>query len=66
MLVNPENRVVIEAHLLCRPLKPMSDELVRVALPNRVARMYLEMEGEWGLPPLAGTTRRDPHRGHFG
>jgi hypothetical protein len=27
---------------------------VPVTLPDRVARMYLEMDGEWGLPPLAG------------
>lgn len=48
------HRVVVEAHRLCRPIKQGSDELVSVTLPNRVARMYLEMDGEWGLPPLAG------------
>ena len=27
---------------------------LQVTLPDRVARMYLEMDGEWGLQPLAG------------
>jgi hypothetical protein len=48
------NRVVFEAHSLSRPVKLMGEELVPVTLPNRVARMYLEMDGEWDLPPLAG------------
>jgi hypothetical protein len=48
------HRVVIEAHRLCRPVKSVCDELVPVTLPDRVARMYLEMDGEWGLQPLAG------------
>ena len=34
--------------------KPVGDELEPVTLPDRVARMYLEMDGEWDLPPLAG------------
>lgn len=48
------SRVVREAHRLSRPLKQVGEELVPVTLPDRVARMYLEMDGEWGLPPLAG------------
>ena len=32
----------------------MGEELVPVTLPNGVARMYLEMDGEWDLRPLAG------------
>jgi len=48
------SRVVVEAHRLCRPIKLVDDEPVQVTLPNRVTRMYLEMDGEWGLPPLAG------------
>ena len=48
------NRVVFEAHRICRPSKPVCDELEPVTLPDRVARMYLEMDGEWHLPPLAG------------
>jgi hypothetical protein len=48
------SRVVREAHRLCRPVKLVGEELVPVTLPNGVARMYLEMDGEWDLPPLTG------------
>jgi hypothetical protein len=48
------SRVVREAHRLSRPVKLVDEELVPVGLPNSVARMYLEMDGEWNLPPLAG------------
>jgi hypothetical protein len=48
------NRIVVEAHRLCRPVKLVGDELVPVTLPDRVASMYLDMVGEWDLPPLAG------------
>ena len=49
------NSVVMEAHRLCRPVKlTSSGEHVSVTLPERVARMYLDMVGEWGLPQLAG------------
>jgi hypothetical protein len=48
------SRVVREAHRLSRPVKLVGEELVPVALPNSVARMYLEMDGEWDLRPLAG------------
>ena len=48
------NRVVVEAHNVCRPVKPQGDDLVPVTLPNRVARMYIDMSGEWALPPLTG------------
>jgi hypothetical protein len=44
--------VVVEAHRLCRPLRPYGDGLVPVTLPDRVARMYLVMAGEWNLRPL--------------
>jgi hypothetical protein len=47
-------RVVVEAHRLCRPVKQDRGELVPITLPDRVARMYLGMDGEWDLPPLAG------------
>jgi hypothetical protein len=50
------NRVVVEAHDFCRPVKPEGDTLVPVTLPHRVARMYLDMSGEWFLPPLTGVT----------
>ena len=45
-------RTVLEAHRLCQPVaagKP-------VTLPDRLARMYLAMEGDWSLPTLAGTS----------
>ena len=32
----------------------MGDGLEPVTLPDRVARMYLELDGEWDLPPLEG------------
>ena len=50
------NRIVVETHRICRPSKPACNELEPVTLPDRVARMYLEMHGEWGLPTLAGIT----------
>jgi putative DNA primase/helicase len=48
--------IVLEAHQLCRPVKTQGDEPVSVTLPERVARMYLHLSGEWDLPPLAGIT----------
>jgi hypothetical protein len=48
------SRVVVEAHRLSRPVKVVGEELLPVTLPDRVTRMYLEMDGEWDLPPLAG------------
>ena len=51
------NHVVLIAHELCQPVKPHSDgENEPVTLPDRVARLYLAMEGEWKLQPLAGIT----------
>jgi putative DNA primase/helicase len=50
------NNVVIEAHDLCQPVKiDRQGELVAVTLPERVARMYLDI-GEWNLRVLAGIT----------
>jgi len=47
--------VVIEAHRLCQPVKLTAHgDRVPVTLPERVAQMYLDMSGEWNLPPLAG------------
>jgi hypothetical protein len=52
-----KHNVVIEAHRLCQPVKVEKDgEHVPVTLPDRVAQMYLDMCGEWGLPPLAGVS----------
>jgi hypothetical protein len=52
-----KHNVVIEAHRLCQPVKFNSKgECVRVTLFDRIAQMYLDMSGEWELPPLAGIT----------
>jgi hypothetical protein len=48
------NQIVVEVHDVCRPVQPKGDALMPVTLPNRLARMCLEMFGEWNLPPLAG------------
>ena len=49
------NNVVVEAHRLCQPVKLDGEgKQVPVTLPERVAKMYLDMVGEWGLPSLAG------------
>ncbi len=49
------SNVVVEAHRLCRPVKlGANGECTPATLPDRVARMYLDMVGEWNLPPLAG------------
>jgi hypothetical protein len=48
--------VVMAAHDFCRPVREQGDELVRVTLPQRVGRMYLDLAGEWNLQPLAGIT----------
>ena len=51
------HNVVIEAHRLCQPVKVDADGVhVPVTLPDRVAQMYLNMFGEWNLPPLAGVS----------
>src|SRR5262249_9236587 len=52
-----KHNVVIQAHRLCQPVKVDADgEHVPVTLPDRVAQMYLDMSGEWHLPPLAGVS----------
>jgi hypothetical protein len=52
-----KHNVVIEAHRLCQPVKFNADgERKPITLPDRVAQMYLEMAGEWELPPLAGVS----------
>ena len=40
--------VVRAAHQLCRPIK----DAAYATLPDRVAALYLDMAGEWKLPPL--------------
>jgi hypothetical protein len=53
------NGVVIEAHAVCRPwqwrrARGGALERAEITLPERVARLYLDMKGEWGLRPLDG------------
>jgi hypothetical protein len=49
------NSVVVEAHRLCRPITfNAKGDKGELTLPDRVARMYLDMRGEWDLPPLTG------------
>ena len=49
------HNVVMETHRLCHPMqKDWRANLIPVTLPDRVAQMYLDMSGEWDLPPLAG------------
>jgi hypothetical protein len=51
------NNVVIEAHHLCQPTRENDmGEWIPITLPDRAARMYLDMEGDWNLPPLTGVT----------
>ena len=51
------NSVVVEAHCVSRPVKyNEKGEPKPVTLPDRVARIYLDMVGEWNLPPLMGVT----------
>jgi hypothetical protein len=51
-----KHNVVMEAHRLCQPVKVSDGEYIPVTLPNRVAQMYLDMSGEWHLPPLSGVS----------
>jgi putative DNA primase/helicase len=52
-----KHTVVIEAHRRCQPVKINEEgEHVSVTLPDRVAQMYLDMSGEWELPPLVGVS----------
>ncbi|PZP41676.1 MAG: hypothetical protein DI601_20490 [Azospirillum brasilense] len=53
------NGVVNQAHTVCRPWlfrRTREGEMERheVTLPERVAKLYLDMRGEWGLRPLDG------------
>jgi hypothetical protein len=50
-----KHNVVIEAHRLCQPVKLVNErDACEITLPERVAKMYLDMTGEWKLPPMAG------------
>jgi putative DNA primase/helicase len=48
------SRVVFEAHRLSQPVKRVGEKMTPVTVPRGVARMYLELDGEWNLPPLSG------------
>lgn len=50
------NGVVCEAHRLCQPVTFRNDGLVPITLYERVAKMYLDLRGEWRLPALDGVT----------
>jgi hypothetical protein len=52
-----KHNVVIEAHRLCQPVRfDAKGERQPITLPDRLAQMYLDMAGEWDLPPLAGVS----------
>ena len=46
--------LVLEVHRICRPCSRTNDGEQDVRLPQYVARMYLDCQGEWNLPPLNG------------
>jgi hypothetical protein len=48
------NSVVVEAHRHCQPVTLRDGKIVEVTLSDRVARMYIDMRGEWNLPSLTG------------
>jgi hypothetical protein len=53
-----KNAVTIAAHEVCRPVQEEFVEGVRqlndVALPDKIASLYLDLVGEWQLRPLNG------------
>ncbi len=48
------DRAVIEAHRICRPMAIGKDGPKSTTLPDRVAKLYLAMRGDWHLPALHG------------
>ena len=51
------NRVVIEAHDVCRPVvRDANGDLKPVTVPSTVADLYLSLNGEWNLRTLFGIT----------
>ncbi len=49
--------VIIAAHRLSQPMCLNNQgDWVAVTLPERVARIYLSMAGDWNLPPLSGVS----------
>ena len=52
-----KHNVVIEAHRLCQPVKvEPGGKHIPVTLLERIAQMYLDLSGEWHLPPLTGVS----------
>jgi putative DNA primase/helicase len=52
-----KHNVVIETHRSCQPVRfDAKGDRRPITLPDRVAQMYLDMAGEWELPPLAGVS----------
>jgi putative DNA primase/helicase len=52
-----KHNVVFEAHRLCRPVRfDAKGDREEITLSERLAQMYLDMKGEWNLPPLAGVS----------
>ena len=49
-------RVIIEGHHRCRPVVVRKGEQNPAPLPSAVADIYLAMNGDWQLRPLAGIT----------
>ena len=49
-------RVIIEGHQRTRPVVFRKGEQISVPLPSAVADIYLAMNGDWQLRPLAGIT----------
>ena len=48
--------IVCEAHRLCQPVAWTGDTLKPVTLAERVAKMVLDMRGDWRVPALDGVT----------
>jgi hypothetical protein len=53
-----KNAVTIVAHEVCRPVQEEFvggvRQLYDVALPDKIASLYLDLVGEWRLRPLNG------------
>lgn len=50
------NKVVFLLHTLSRPVKMQGHKTARATFPDRAARIYLDLQGDWNLKPLSGIT----------
>ena len=50
------NGIIAEAHRLCQPMAWSGDNLKPVTLSERVAKMVLDLRGDWRVPALDGVT----------